>query len=110
MESIVKYFNGLSDHQIQQLSQLKSLYEEWNEKEEWLVQFCEEYIQTKDTDYFVFGHRHLVIDFLLHNKKSRYINLGDWFHFFSYGVFDGNQFNIRFYRSDNEKIIFGDNP
>lgn len=30
MESIVKYFNGLSDHQIQQLSQLKSLYEEWN--------------------------------------------------------------------------------
>lgn len=48
MESIVKYFNGLSDHQIQQLSQLKSLYEEWNEKIN--------VISRKDMDDFYLHH------------------------------------------------------
>ncbi len=48
MESIVKYFKGLNDHQIQQLSQLKSLYEEWNEKIN--------VISRKDMDDFYLHH------------------------------------------------------
>ena len=32
MELILKYFPGLSEHQLKQFSQLKALYQEWNEQ------------------------------------------------------------------------------
>ncbi len=42
-------------------------------------------------DYFVFGHRHLLLDISL-SEKSRYINLGHWLGNGNYGVFDGDNF------------------
>ena len=44
-------------------------------------------------DYFVFGHRHIMVD---HKQTSgeRLIILGDWLKFFSYGIFDGNDFKL----------------
>jgi UDP-2,3-diacylglucosamine hydrolase len=57
---------------------------------EWLYLFCREYLLTNKVDYFIFGHRHLPIDLDVEGK-ARYINLGDWIHYFTYAVFDGEK-------------------
>lgn len=67
------------------------------ENREWLIQFAHEKLDTdgQDIDYFVFGHRHLPIDWMLKNGHSRYINLGDWLHFNTYAVFDGQNLELK---------------
>ena len=52
-----------------------------------------EKLKTEQIDYFVFGHRHLPLIFELENN-SKYINLGDWISYFTYGVFDGQKFDL----------------
>jgi UDP-2,3-diacylglucosamine hydrolase len=69
---------------------------------EWLVQFSEAYLKEEDIDYFVFGHRHLALDYMLSNGWSRYINLGEWLHTYSYAVFDGEKMNIKYFLDENE--------
>lgn len=64
------------------------------EDKEWLIIFCKEELQKNHYDYFVFGHRHYPIDFIL-NEKSRYINLGDWINHFTYATFDGNNMELK---------------
>jgi len=59
------------------------------EDKEWLIAFCKETLQKEHFDYFIFGHRHVPIDFTL-KENSRYINLGEWINFKTYAVFDGN--------------------
>lgn len=66
------------------------------EEKEWLIMYCKEVLQKDFYDYLIFGHRHLPIDFTL-NKKSRYINLGDWIKYFSYAVFDGENTALKYY-------------
>ncbi len=66
------------------------------EDKEWLIIFSREKLKTKHYDYFIFGHRHLPIDFKL-TDTSRYINLGDWIKYFSYAVFDGEKVELKFY-------------
>jgi UDP-2,3-diacylglucosamine hydrolase len=66
------------------------------EDKEWLITYSREVLQSKHVDYFIFGHRHLPIDFKL-NDVSRYINLGDWIRYNSYGVFDGNDMALKFH-------------
>ena len=51
---------------------------------EWLVQFSESTLQEQEIDVFVFGHRHLPIDYVLSNGTSKYFNLGDWLQYFTY--------------------------
>lgn len=58
------------------------------EEKEWLIIFCKEVLEKKHYDYFIFGHRHLLLDIEL-NNTSRYINLGDWFKKPHYAEFDG---------------------
>ncbi len=70
---------------------------------EWLVQYAEETIQHEDIDFFIFGHRHLPIDYTLSNGKSRYINLGDWLEFNSYAKFDGQELKLLFF--ENAKTV-----
>lgn len=48
-------------------------------------------------DYFVFGHRHMVVDRKLPDG-AKLIILGDWLTHFSYGYFDGTRFELRRYR------------
>ena len=62
---------------------------------EFLVQYCESVIAERPVDYFVFGHRHLVIDKLLSNGKSRYLNLGAWFGTCHYAAYDGNELKLK---------------
>ena len=50
------------------------------EEKEWLIAYCHRKLETLDIDYFIFGHRHLPIDYTLKNGQSRYINLGDWLY------------------------------
>lgn len=44
-------------------------------------------------DYFVFGHRHLALEYDL-NERSKVFLLGEWIKEFSYGVFDGTDFRL----------------
>jgi len=66
------------------------------EDKEWLIIYCKEVLQKEHYDYFIFGHRHLPIDFKL-GEKSRYINLGDWIRYDSYAVFDGQETSLKYY-------------
>jgi len=74
------------------------------EEKEWLLIFSKETLATKKIDYFVFGHRHLPIDYRLTNN-SRYINLGDWITYDTYAVFDGNDMKLIAHTGKEEKII-----
>lgn len=60
---------------------------------EYLMQFCREKLLKEHIDYFLFGHRHMVIDKMI-NEKSRYINLGDWIRHFMYAEFDGKELKL----------------
>jgi UDP-2,3-diacylglucosamine hydrolase len=71
---------------------------------EWLIIYCQEKLREKNIDFFVFGHRHLPIDYRL-NNQSRYINLGDWIRYYTYAVFDGNQMSLRSFAGNDDKII-----
>ena len=67
------------------------------EENEWLIIYSKEILQKQPFDYFIFGHRHLPIDFKL-NDNSRYINLGEWINYQSYAVFDGDNLNLEYYK------------
>ena len=66
------------------------------EDNEWLVQYCKRKLQENHRDYFVFGHRHLPLEIDL-EPNSKYINLGDWISYFTYGVFDGKKMELKEY-------------
>jgi UDP-2,3-diacylglucosamine hydrolase len=66
------------------------------EENEWLVQYCKKKLTQKKYDFFVFGHRHLPMEIAV-SENSKYINTGDWITHFTYGEFDGNQFNLKTY-------------
>jgi len=91
------------------------------EDKEWLIIYSKEVLATrlpdgqeKNIDFFVFGHRHLAIDYRLSStealakagaKEARYINLGDWIHYFTYAVFDGEKMELKSYKGKDDKII-----
>lgn len=63
-------------------------------EKEWLYIYCKEIISSRKVDYFVFGHRHLVLDLNI-EEVSRYINLGDWFKACNYAEFDGLELTLK---------------
>ncbi|MEY3186373.1 MAG: hypothetical protein RL675_192 [Bacteroidota bacterium] len=67
------------------------------EEKEWLVLYAKEKLKKEHFDFFVFGHRHLPIDFQL-KVGSRYINLGDWIKYNSYAEFDGTDIQLKYYQ------------
>lgn len=73
------------------------------EDREWLITYCKEELRKKNIDFFVFGHRHLAIDYRLGN--SRYINLGDWIRYYTYAVFDGREMELKSFKGNEGKII-----
>ncbi|MBV7269025.1 UDP-2,3-diacylglucosamine diphosphatase [Winogradskyella luteola] len=66
------------------------------EDNEWLAVYSKRKLEEKHCDFFVFGHRHLPLEIQL-NETSKYINLGDWIQYFTYGVFDGENFKLKEY-------------
>ena len=59
-----------------------------NIEDEILVQFCKSKLKESHFDYFVFGHRHIAMDYDLGNN-SKYINLGEWVVKPHFGYFNG---------------------
>ena len=74
------------------------------EDKEWLITYSKQKLAKKKYDFFLFGHRHLPIDFRLPDG-SRYINLGDWITYFTYAVFDGHDVLLKSYTGRDDKIV-----
>jgi len=68
-------------------------------EKEWLVQFCLDRLKTEHVDYFIFGHRHIAIEYPL-PQNSMYLNLGDWIKFDSFAEFDGVDLRLKYFKED----------
>ena len=66
------------------------------ENEEWLAAYAKRKLENKHYDYFVFAHRHLPMEIKV-GENSTYFNLGDWINHYTFGVFDGENFEIKNY-------------
>lgn len=64
------------------------------EQGEYLWLYCSELEKRKHHDFYIFGHRHLPLDLKV-TDGSRYINLGEWVHFRTYGVYDGTNVELK---------------
>lgn len=73
-----------------------------DENKEWLVSYIRQYLndrpdnQRKSIDYFIFGHRHLPLSIPV--ESTLYINLGEWIHFNTYAVFDGEKLELKVWK------------
>ena len=76
------------------ISNLKKEEKFEGEEGEFLWVYCNEMEKKKHHDFYVFGHRHLPLDLKI-NGSSRYINLGEWVHFSTYGVYDGKTMELK---------------
>ena len=58
-------------------------------EQELLVRFAKYHSERHpEIDYYLFGHRHLLLDLALRGDK-RILILGDWLQYNSYAVWDG---------------------
>lgn len=65
------------------------------EDREYLIRFAKKKLSAvPDINYFVFGHRHLLLDLSI-AEQSRVIMLGDWITLFSYAEFDGESLRLQ---------------
>ena len=69
------------------------------EDKEPIIAYCKKVLQTEHFDYFLFGHRHFMLDFKL-NETSRYINTGDWQTYDSYVVMKDGNYKLKQYAKD----------
>ena len=67
------------------------------EDNEWLILYSKRKLETKHYNYLVFGHRHLPLKVSV-GEDSEYVNLGDWISYFTYGVFDGETFELKSFK------------
>lgn len=66
-------------------------------EKEYLIQYCKDMAQKYHYDYYIFGHRHLPLKIEI-DKDSVYYNLGEWVNQFTYGMFDGKDFQLLTYK------------
>lgn len=67
------------------------------EDNEYLLIYCREVEKREHHDFYLFGHRHLPLDIDI-NGKSRYINIGEWVNFNTYGVYDGYTVELKTFK------------
>lgn len=94
----INYWFGLKWSKNNRLYKHKQEDAEYlGEDKEFLVQFAKTYCKTHpDIDYFIFGHRHVMLDLML-SKTARVVYLGDWISHFSYAVFDDDGLRLEMY-------------
>lgn len=64
------------------------------EAAEYMVEFAKDYLRTHpDINFFIFGHRHIMLDLML-TKTSRLLIAGDWMKLFSYIEWDGKELSL----------------
>jgi UDP-2,3-diacylglucosamine hydrolase len=66
----------------------------YGEEKEMLICYCKKQLENEHFDYFIFGHRHLPIEFDLPGN-ARYVNIGDWITHFTYAVYNGNSLEMK---------------
>ena len=72
----------------------KGVTTEWlGDDKEYLIVYARELLKKEHFDYFIFGHRHMPLEYDL-NENSKFIYLGDWIENFSYAVIDGNTLSL----------------
>lgn len=65
------------------------------EGNEYLIKFAKSKLEEiPDIDYFVFGHRHIMLNLPV-SERSRVVILGDWIKLFSYAEFDGETLSLK---------------
>ena len=70
------------------------------EDKEFLIRYAKTKIkEIPDINFFVFGHRHVLLDLMI-AKDCRVVFLGDWISYFSYGVFDGENFELKLFEEE----------
>jgi len=67
------------------------------EDNEYLLIYCRGVEKHDHHDFYIFGHRHLPLDIDI-NGKSRYVNLGEWVNFNTYGVYDGRTVELKTFK------------
>lgn len=78
------------------ISNAKKDEDTFKDEKEFLWQYCKEIEAKKHHDYYIFGHRHLPLDLEV-GDNSRYFNLGEWVNHYTYGVFDGDKFELKIF-------------
>lgn len=74
------------------------------EDKEPLVLFSKEYLNSHpNINYFIYGHRHLMLDLML-SGTSRMMIIGDWITNYSYVVFDGENIFLEQYVEGETKL------
>ncbi len=68
------------------------------EEKERLITFCRESVKLKPYKYFVFGHRHLPLEFEI-EPGIKYINTGDWVKNYSYAVFSHGELSLKYFQT-----------
>jgi UDP-2,3-diacylglucosamine hydrolase len=69
-------------------------------EEEYLVAFARDYLlRHPDIRFFLFGHRHILLDKAL-SPASRLLIVGDWMKLFSYAEWDGETLVLRRFTED----------
>lgn len=72
----------------------------FGEDKEHLILFAKKHLKmAPNINFFIFGHRHLMIDLML-SASSRVAILGDWIDYYSYGVFDGENFALEIFENE----------
>ncbi|HRX11369.1 MAG TPA: UDP-2,3-diacylglucosamine diphosphatase [Draconibacterium sp.] len=61
-----------------------------------MYKFAKSFLKIEKVDYFIFGHRHCMVNTPM-NDDTSFVLLGDWIKNFSYGVFDGEKFELKKY-------------
>jgi UDP-2,3-diacylglucosamine hydrolase len=70
------------------------------EASEYLVSFAKAYLKTHpDIHFFIFGHRHIMLDLQL-SHTSRLLIAGDWMKLFSYIEWDGQTLSLLQFNMD----------
>ena len=71
------------------------IYNFMGEEKEHLIKFSKSKLSDmSDINYFVYGHRHILLDYPL-SDSSNVIILGDWITIFSYAEFDGKEMKLK---------------
>ena len=73
------------------------------EENEFLEIFANDYLKSHKVDYFVFGHRHIMLDKKLQGGATLVV-LGAWLHYCSYAVWDGNNLALKSLQSVQNSI------
>jgi len=68
------------------------------DKEELLI-YAREILKKEHYDFFIFGHRHIPLEYNLSGKSKLFI-LGDWIVNNTYAVFDGENVFLKRYQED----------